>query len=117
MRCTLKLSRTSHAEERRSVASGRVLREAPLSQLRILGDVVLKQTFAFVHGSYRDAVCVLAGSDPLPGSIDLGAGEIASLGLKNRGSGEDHCDYFFPFVGTDDRHSRNMVGIFLQKAH
>src|SRR5580692_8034881 len=88
-----------------------------LLQVRILGEIVLKEAGTDIHGSYRDAIGVLTGSDPLPGRIDLGACEVAGLGLKNGGSSEDHRDYFFPFVGADHRHARDVVGIFLQKAH
>src|SRR5580658_9155954 len=86
-------------------------------QFRVFGDIVLKETFAFVHGSYRDAIRVLTRSDPLPCRIDLGTREIASLGLKDGSASEDHGDHFFPFVGPNYRHARDMVGISLEEAH
>jgi hypothetical protein len=42
---------------------------------------------------------------------------MAGLGLKNGGSSEKHSHHFFPFVRTDHRHSREMVGVFLEETH
>jgi hypothetical protein len=86
-------------------------------QFRVLRNVVLKESCTQIHGSYRDAIRSLTGSDPVPGSTNLGACELAGLGLKNGGSGDEHRHHFFPFVGTDHCHSRDMVGVFLEKSH
>jgi hypothetical protein len=31
--------------------------------------------------------------------------------------GEKHSHHFFPFVSTDHRHSRDMIGVFLEETH
>src|SRR5208337_1988292 len=86
-------------------------------EIRVLRGIVLEETCTHIHCSNRDAIGILTRPDPLPGRINLRACEIAGLGLKNGGSSEDDSHHFFPFVGTDDRHSRDMVGIFLEKTH